>query len=318
MRILLAGPRGFCAGVNMAIESLNLALELYGIPMYVYHEIVHNKWVVDQFRSRGVVFVDDLNEVPEGSHLLFSAHGISPEIRQQATERRLKTIDATCPLVIKVHHEAIRLARQGYTILLIGHQGHDEVIGTLGEAPESIVLIGTEADVDRVEVPDPSKVAYLTQTTLSVDDAETIIQRLRQRFPSIAGQAGHDICYATQNRQEAVRQLARSADIALVVGSQNSSNSQRLAEKARLCGIPAHLIDGPADIDPAWFGGAETVLITAGASASEIVVQKCVSVLVQRFDASVESVVVRTEDLRFRLPHELRHKHVSGDQSEMT
>lgn len=312
MRILLAGPRGFCAGVNMAIESLELALELYGTPLYVYHEIVHNKWVVDRFRRRGVVFVDGLDEVPEGSHLLFSAHGISPEIRQQAADRRLQAIDATCPLVTKVHREAIRFAQEGYTIVLIGHEGHDEVVGTLGEAPNCIVLVGTVEAVEQLAVANPDKIAYLTQTTLSVDDAAVLIDRLRKRFPSIVGPSKDDICYATQNRQEAVRELARQADIALVVGSQNSSNSQRLAEQARACGIPAHLIDGAADIRPEWFEEVETVLITAGASAPETVVQECVSVLVKRFGASVESATIRVEDVRFVLPRELRLRQVAG------
>ena len=253
MRIILAGPRGFCAGVNMAIEALQRAVEAHGTPLYAYHEIVHNKWVVDWFRQRGVVFVNDLAEVPEGQHVLYSAHGVPPEVRRQAAQRRLKTIDATCPLVTKVHEEAIRFAREGYTILLIGHVGHDEVIGTMGEAPEAIRLIRTDADVEQVEVPDPSKVAYLTQTTLSVDDAVRIIEHLRRRFPLIVGPKRNDICYATQNRQEAIRTLAREANVVLVVGSQNSSNSQRLAELARTCGVAAYLIDGPGDIDLAWF-----------------------------------------------------------------
>ena len=253
MRIILAGPRGFCAGVNMAIEALELAVGAYGTPLYVYHEIVHNKWVVDWFRRQGVVFVNDLADVPEGEHLLYSAHGVPPDIRQQAAARRLKTIDVTCPLVTKVHLEAMRFAKQGYTILLIGHAGHDEVVGTMGEAPQAIRLIQTTADVDSLEVPDPSKVAYLTQTTLSVNDAAEIVERLRWRFPEIVGPTRNDICYATQNRQEAVRQLAAEANVVLVVGSRNSSNSQRLAELARACGVPTHLIDGPGDIDMTWF-----------------------------------------------------------------
>jgi len=297
MRIILAGPRGFCAGVNMAIEALELAVGAYGTPLYVYHEIVHNKWVVE-----GVVFVNDLTDVPEGEHLLYSAHGVPPEIRQQAAARRLKTIDVTCPLVTKVHLEAIRLAQQGYTILLIGHAGHDEVVGTMGEAPQAIRLVQKTTDVDALEVPDPSKVAYLTQTTLSVDDAAGIIERLRRRFPQIIGPARNDICYATQNRQEAVRQLAAEADVVLVVGSRNSSNSQRLAELARASGVATHLIDGPGDIDMAWFSAEETVLFTAGASAPEALVQRCVSLLQDRFGASVEMRVVREENLRFALP----------------
>jgi 4-hydroxy-3-methylbut-2-enyl diphosphate reductase len=302
MRIILAGPRGFCAGVNMAIEALERALDTYGTPLYAYHEIVHNKWVVDWFQRKGVVFVSELAEVPDGEHLLYSAHGVPPEIRRQAAQRHLKTIDATCPLVTKVHREAIRFAQQGYTILLIGYAGHDEVVGTMGEAPESIRLIRTVADVDRVDVPDPSKVAYLTQTTLSVDDAMQIIEHLRQRFPQIVGPTQDDICYATQNRQEAVRLLAREADVVLVVGSQNSSNSQRLAELAHTCGVAAHLIDEPNDIDLRWFSGAETVVVTAGASAPEALVERCVSLLQERFGATVETRMIRQEQLRFALP----------------
>jgi 4-hydroxy-3-methylbut-2-enyl diphosphate reductase len=302
MRIILAGPRGFCAGVNMAIEALELAVGAYGTPLYVYHEIVHNKWVVDWFRRQGVVFVDNLADVPEGEHLLYSAHGVPPEIRQQAVERRLKTIDVTCPLVTKVHLEAARFAKLAYTIFLIGHPGHDEVVGTMGEAPEAIRLIQKTTNVEALEVPDPSKVAYLTQTTLSVDDAAEIVERLRRRFPRIVGPARNDICYATQNRQEAVRQLAAEADLVLVVGSRNSSNSQRLAELARACGVATHLIDGPGDIDIAWFSGDETVLVTAGASAPEALVQRCVSLLQDRFGASVAARTVCEEKLRFALP----------------
>src|SRR3972149_11160704 len=293
MRIILAGPRGFCAGVNMAIESLQLALELYGTPLYVYHEIVHNLWLVDHFRSQGVVFVDDLAEVPEGAHLLYSAHGGSPEVSRRARARRLETIDATCPLVTKVHREAVRYANEGYTIVLVGHEGHDEVVGTMGEAPESIRLVGKVEDIDRLEVPDPEKLAYLTQTTLSVDDAARIIARLRERFPKIVGPANDDICYATENRQEAVRRLSAEADVVLVVGSQNSSNSRRLTELARASGVPAYLIDSSADIDPAWFSGDETVLITAGASAPETLVEDCVGFLCRRYDATVEPHTVR-------------------------
>lgn len=306
MHILLASPRGFCAGVNMAIESLETALERFGPPVYVYHEIVHNKWVVHHFRQRGAVFVSSLAEVPEGANLLYSAHGVSPEIREQAQARRLRAVDATCPLVTKVHREAIRYAKAGYTIVLIGHEGHDEVIGTLGEAPEAIVLVGNTEDVDRLEVANPEKLAYLTQTTLSVDDAAQIIARLRERFPEIVGPPKDDICYATQNRQEAVRELSREANIALVIGSQNSSNSQRLAELARSSRIPAYLIDDPSDIDPTWFQGNETVLITAGASAPERLVQQCIRFLEERFQATVELRVLRKEEVRFVLPVELR------------
>jgi len=305
MRILLAGPRGFCAGVNMAIESLRLAIRLYGTPIYVYHEIVHNRWVVERFRDQGVVFVDDLAEVPERSHLLYSAHGVSPEIRRMAAQRRLATLDATCPLVTKIHNQAIRFAQQGYTVVLIGHAGHDEVVGTMGEAPEVIVLVQTLADVDRLQVADPERLAYLTQTTLSVDDAERIIDRLRERFPDIAGPA-KNICYATTNRQEAVRTLSDRADLVLVVGSRNSSNSQRLAELAGSAGVPSYLVDGPDDIELDWFVGVETVVITAGASAPETVVQQCVALLRNRFDAGVESCMICEENVRFALPEPLR------------
>jgi 4-hydroxy-3-methylbut-2-en-1-yl diphosphate reductase len=306
MKILLAGPRGFCAGVNMAIDTLDLSIQLYGTPIYVYHEIVHNRHVVERFRAEGAVFVDHLSEVPEGSRLLFSAHGVSPEVRRIASERRLKTIDATCPLVTKVHLEALRFARQGYKILLVGHQGHDEVVGTMGEAPDAFVLVESPEQVDRLEFPPGTKLAYLTQTTLSVDDANRIIGRLKRRFLEIVGPPKEDICYATQNRQEAVRQLAREADIALVLGSQNSSNSQRLAELAAETGVRAHLIDGAADVDLTWFHGDETVLITAGASAPESVVEECVALLRDKFAATVESRSIREEEVYFPLPKELR------------
>ena len=291
----------------MAVESLDLAIRAFGVPIYVYHEIVHNKYVVEQFQQRGAVFVNDLTEVPEGANLLFSAHGVSPEIRQLARERRLTTIDATCPLVTKVHTEAIRFAREGYTIVLIGHEGHDDVIGTMGEAPEAIRLVESEQDVDRLDLPAGAKVAYLTQTTLSVDDAQRIIDRLRERFPQLKGPPTEDICYATQNRQEAVRQLAVQADVVLVLGSQNSSNSQRLRELAAECGVAAYLIDGVDDIQGDWFKGQETVLVTAGASAPESVVRQCLEHLQRQFDATVEDQSIRKEEVHFPLPKELRH-----------
>jgi 4-hydroxy-3-methylbut-2-enyl diphosphate reductase len=306
MKVLLASPRGFCAGVNMAIESLELALGAFGPPIYVYHEIVHNQYVVSHFRGRGVTFVNDLADVPTGATLLFSAHGISPEVRRAARERQLRAIDATCPLVIKVHLEAIRYAEAGYTILLIGHEGHDEVIGTMGEAPDAIVLVETPEDVADLQVADEGKVAYLTQTTLSVDDANRIISRLRERFPKIAAPPKDDICYATQNRQEAVSLLSQEAELVLVLGSQNSSNSQRLAELARERGKRAYLIDGTSDIDPGWFEGVETVLVTAGASAPEVVVEECLDWLRDRFGASVVVRSIREESVSFPLPRELR------------
>jgi 4-hydroxy-3-methylbut-2-enyl diphosphate reductase len=306
MKILLANPRGFCAGVNMAIECLERALEFFGAPVYVYHEIVHNKYVVDRFSKRGTVFVEALSEVPEGSPLLYSAHGVSPEIRNEAKGRRLLAIDATCPLVTKVHLEAIKYAREGYTIILIGHEGHDEVIGTMGEAPDQMVLVETAEDVEKLELPDPEKVAYLTQTTLSVDDANVVISALRAKFPKIANPPKDDICYATQNRQEAVRELAARADVVLVLGSQNSSNSRRLAEIAHSMGKASHLIDGVSEIQPSWFDDAETVLITAGASAPEDVVQECVDYLQSNFGATIEESFVREENVHFPLPRSLR------------
>jgi 4-hydroxy-3-methylbut-2-enyl diphosphate reductase len=309
MRIILASPRGFCAGVNMAIASLESAIERFGTPIYVYHEIVHNTWVVQRFRKRGVIFVDRLDEVPPGAHLLYSAHGVSPDVRREAAQRRLEAIDATCPLVTKVHREAARFAAQSYTVILIGHAGHDEVVGTMGESPAAIRLIAGVDEAECVEVVDPDRVAYLTQTTLSVDDTAQIIDRLRRRFPKLVGPAQDDICYATQNRQEVVRQLAPTADLVLVVGSRNSSNSQRLAELARSGGVTAHLIDGPADIDLTWFHGEEpreTVLITAGASAPDSLVQQCVRYLQGRFQAEVEEVKLWEEEVHFILPRELR------------
>lgn len=306
MKVILASPRGFCAGVNMAIESLDLAINAFGTPVYVYHEIVHNKYVVETFKEKGAIFVDDLAEVPAGSYLLFSAHGVSPEIRAAAKEQDLFAIDATCPLVTKVHLEAIRFAKAGNTIVLIGHEGHDEVVGTMGEAPEAIVLVETEEDVDNLEIADESKIAYLTQTTLSVDDANRVIERLKRRFPAIQGPPKADICYATQNRQEAVRILGKEADVVLVLGSQNSSNSQRLREIADEDGIAGYLIDGTSDISADWFANAETVLVTAGASAPESVVDECLDYLRNNFGATVEVRSIRKEEVHFQLPPELK------------
>src|SRR5437588_9551107 len=274
VKIILANPRGFCAGVNMAIESLDRALELYGTPLYVYHEIVHNRYVVERFRTRGVVFVDDVADIPPGSTVLYSAHGVAPAIRAASTQRRLRAIDATCPLVTKVHLEAVRFAREGYIIILIGHEGHDEVLGTMGEAPANIRLVQDVSEVEGLDLLADARLAYLTQTTLSVDDAEVIIAALKRRFPQIVGPSKDDICYATQNRQEAVKELVPQADVVVVLGSRNSSNSQRLAELAHSCGKPAYLIDGVREIEATWFRGDETVLVTAGASAPEEVVQE--------------------------------------------
>ena len=306
MEILLANPRGFCAGVNMAIECLDQAIRMFGPEIYVYHEIVHNKYVVERFTQQGVTFVDDVDEVPEESILLYSAHGVSPEIRARAKARRLMTIDATCPLVTKVHIEAVQFARQGYNIILIGHEGHDEVIGTMGEAPESITLVETPDEVDRLTFGPNDKIAYLTQTTLSVDEAGRVIDRLIERFPHIKSPPREDICYATTNRQDAIRELAPESDVVIVLGSQNSSNSQRLREIAESYGKPAHLIDGSHEMEAEWFVGAETVLITAGASAPEIVVEECVAWLIDRFGAHVSEVTIREEHVNFPLPKELR------------
>jgi 4-hydroxy-3-methylbut-2-enyl diphosphate reductase len=306
VKIILANPRGFCAGVNMAIESLDRALQLFGAPLYVYHEIVHNRPVVERFRKRGVVFVDDISQIPEGAHVLYSAHGVAPAIREASVQRRLHAIDATCPLVTKVHLEAVRFAREGYTIILIGHEGHDEVLGTMGEAPANIRLVQDTNDVARLDLPADAKVAYLTQTTLSVDDAEVIIAALRRRFPHIVSPSRDDICYATQNRQEAVKDLVPEADIVLVLGSQNSSNSMRLAEIAQSYRKKAYLVDGVGEIDDRWFQPDDAVLITAGASAPEEVVEECVAHLQKHFGASVESRTVREEHVSFPLPRELR------------
>jgi 4-hydroxy-3-methylbut-2-enyl diphosphate reductase len=306
MKIILANPRGFCAGVNMAIESLERALAAFGSPLYVYHEIVHNRPIVERFRARGVVFVDNIAEVPTGATVLYSAHGVSPEIRNHAAARDLRAIDATCPLVTKVHNEAVRFARDGYTIILIGHEGHDEVIGTMGEAPTSMVLVEDVDDVAALTLPADAKLAFLTQTTLSVDEAKVVIEALRAKYPQIVGPHKDDICYATQNRQEAVRDLVPESNVVLVLGSRNSSNSQRLAELARATGKPAYLIDRVTELHDEWFTPADTVLITAGASAPEDHVQDCVEYLRTKFGAEVESRVVREEHVSFPLPRELR------------
>ena len=312
MKIILANPRGFCAGVNMAIESLEKALDLFGTPLYVYHEIVHNRPVVDRFRQRGVVFVDTIEEIPEGATVLYSAHGVAPTIREASARRRLRAIDATCPLVTKVHLEALRYARDEYTIVLIGHEGHDEVLGTMGEAPRHIVLVQNAADVEKLALPDAIKIAYLTQTTLSVDETTEIIAALKRKFPQIVGPAKADICYATQNRQEAVKVLADEADVVLVLGSQNSSNSNRLAEIARSNGRSAYLIDTVKEMRKEWFSADDTILVTAGASAPEENVRECIDYLKEHFGASVESRTVREEHVSFPLPKELRPLKVIG------
>ncbi len=306
MKIILAAPRGFCAGVNMAVQSLELALNHFGPPIYVYHEIVHNQHVVRTFQGKGAVFVNHLEEIPEGSTVLFSAHGVAPSIRKLAAQRQLLAIDATCPLVTKVHLEAIKFAKDSYTIVLIGHEGHDEVIGTMGEAPEAIVLVEDTDEVDALHFEPGTKLAYLTQTTLSVDDANRVIHRLKQRFPWIIGPPKEDICYATQNRQEAVRLLCEQADKVIVLGSQNSSNSQRLRELAAEKGRQAYLVDGPENLNQSDFETSDTVLITAGASAPEEVVTSTIEWLIQHFGAEVESREVRKEEVYFPLPKTLR------------
>lgn len=305
-KILLLTPRGFCAGVVRAIDVVKIALDIHGAPIYVRKEIVHNRHVVDELRSAGAIFVEELSEVPPGGRVIFSAHGVSPAVRAEAKERDLKVIDATCPLVTKVHLEAIRFAKRGNTILLIGHKDHDEVIGTLGEAPECSILVETEADVDRLEIADPSKVCYLTQTTLSLDETTGIIARLKQRFPLIQGPPAQDICYATENRQLAVKAIAPQCQLLLVVGSQNSSNSRRLVEVCRNYGVPAYLIDDESEIKASWLTNVDTAAVTAGASAPENLVQGVIDALRLRHGfTSVEPVEIKDEDVRFSLPGEL-------------
>ena len=290
----------------MAVDSLQKALDLYGTPLYLFHEIVHNRHVVEQFKNQGVTFVEDLKDVPENSIVLFSAHGVSPEVRDIAKSRNLKTIDATCPLVTKVHNEATRFAAAGYQIVLIGHEGHDEVVGTMGEAPSVMHLVENEEGVSKLSFAADTKLAYLTQTTLSVDDAQRIIDALKRKFPNIQGPSREDICYATQNRQEAVKVLVPEADVVLVLGSQNSSNSQRLAELALTIGKPAYLIDDVREIQDSWLDGKSTVLVTAGASAPEWVVRQCVEFLQTKFGAQLDERTVKQENVRFALPKELR------------
>jgi 4-hydroxy-3-methylbut-2-en-1-yl diphosphate reductase len=303
--LLLMRPRGFCAGVIRAIDVVRMVLANLGPPVYVRKEIVHNRYVVDELASQGAVFVESLDEVPPGAVVIFSAHGISPQVREEARERNLRVIDATCPLVTKVHLEVIRYARKNYTIILVGHRHHDEVIGTLGEAPESIRLISTVEDVATLEVPDPSRVVYLTQTTLSLDDTEEIVSCLKEKFPSIVGPPGQDICYATQNRQMAVKAVAPQADGILVVGAQNSSNSNRLVEVARRGGTAAYLIGNAGDILPEWVKGRRRIGVTAGASTPEVLVGQVVERLKEWGFTRVEEVEWVEEDVRFALPAEL-------------
>ncbi len=316
MKVLLAAPRGFCAGVHMAIQCLEIALRELGSPVYVFHEIVHNRRVVESFEARGTVFINQVEEAPPGGVLVFSAHGVSPAVRQAARRRGLRTIDATCPLVAKVHSEAIRFAREGYTILLIGHAGHDEIQGVIGEAPHAIVLVRSLDDVERLQPPAHAKLAWLTQTTLSVEDTARLIARLQERFPHIEGPAKEDICYATQNRQQALARLCGLADVVVVAGSQNSSNSRRLVDLALSKGTPAHLVDGAKGLHPGWFHSGQTVVVTAGASAPEAAVQEIVAWLVQRYGATVQECDGRIEDQVFALPKEVRRIVASAAQAE--
>jgi 4-hydroxy-3-methylbut-2-en-1-yl diphosphate reductase len=315
-KLLLAAPRGYCAGVDRAVQTVQRALAIHGAPVYVRKEIVHNKHVVAQLAERGAIFVDEQTEVPEGAVCVFSAHGVAPSVRTGAAERGLQTIDATCPLVTKVHRDAVRFAQDDYTFVLVGHDGHEEVEGTMGEAPEQIVLVQNEADVDELEVADPQRIAYITQTTLAVDETTAILARLRERFPSIVGPRTDDICYATTNRQAAVKQMAASCDLMLVIGSRNSSNSVRLVEVARDCGTEAHLIDSARELQEEWLDGARVVGISSGASAPEELVSELVDAFrVRGVDDISEFDVVR-EDVRFMLPKQIRDAGVSSPRTD--
>ncbi|HTR88875.1 MAG TPA: 4-hydroxy-3-methylbut-2-enyl diphosphate reductase [Solirubrobacteraceae bacterium] len=305
-KLLLAAPRGYCAGVDRAVQTVERMLELHGPPVYVRKEIVHNKHVVHRLRARGAVFVQEHTEVPEGAICVFSAHGVSPAVREGASQRGLRTIDATCPLVTKVHREAVGFAQRGYTVVLVGHEGHEEVEGTMGEAPERILLVQHERDVDELHVEDPERVAYITQTTLSVDETSAIVARLRERFPAITGPKTDDICYATTNRQAAVKQMAGSCDLVLVIGSRNSSNSVRLVEVARDRGTEAHLVDSAAEVPEQWLAGKRVVGISSGASAPEDLVQELLAFFRDRGVHEVEVVDAVSEDVRFMLPKPVR------------
>ncbi len=304
-RVLLLKPRGFCAGVVRAIDVVKIALETFGRPIYVRREIVHNRYVVNELAEKGAIFVHEIEEVPDGQRVIYSAHGVSPAVREASKRRHLKVIDATCPLVTKVHIEAVKFARQGYSLVLIGHRDHDEIEGTLGEAPEVTHVVSNVAEVEVLQVPDPNRVAYLTQTTLSLDEARDIIHALKLKFPNIAGPHSQDICYATENRQVAVRNVAHNAELVLVVGSTNSSNSNRLVEVSRNLGTIGYLIDNSQAIDPKWLAGVETVAVTAGASAPEVLVEDVVNYLRQNGFDSVEEVEVMPENVRFGLPAEI-------------
>jgi 4-hydroxy-3-methylbut-2-enyl diphosphate reductase len=303
--VLLLKPRGFCAGVVRAIDIVRIALETFGAPIYVRKEIVHNRYVVDDLAAKGAIFVDSVEDVPEGARVIYSAHGVAPEVREASKARKLKVIDATCPLVTKVHLEAVKFARKGFTIVLIGHKDHDEVIGTLGEAPESTALVSTVEDVDRLEVADPERVSFITQTTLSLDETRDIVERLKEKFPKIQGPAAQDICYATENRQVAVKAVVPLCELLLVVGSQNSSNSRRLVEVCEKMGVPAYLVDDLTEVQQQWLENIQTVALTAGASAPENLVQQLVEFLQQRGFAQLEEMEIKEEDVRFNLPAEL-------------
>jgi 4-hydroxy-3-methylbut-2-enyl diphosphate reductase len=302
-RIILLRPRGFCAGVVRAIDVVKIVLNVYGGPIYVRKEIVHNRHVVDELREAGAIFVEELSEVPVGARVIFSAHGVSPAVRHEAKRRNLQVIDATCPLVTKVHLEAVKFARQNFTIVLIGHKDHDEVTGTLGEAPDATVLVENVEDVDRLEVKDPSRVAFITQTTLSLDETSGIVARLRERFPAIKGPAAQDICYATENRQLAVKAVAPLCEALLVVGSQNSSNSRRLVEVCAQASVPAYLVDDHRDVNPAWLVNVRRVAVTAGASAPEHLVQQLLDYLkTEHGFGELDEMEIKEEDVRFSLP----------------
>lgn len=304
-RVLLLKPRGFCAGVVRAIDIVRIALETFGAPIYVRKEIVHNSYVVNDLAKKGAIFVNELDEVPEGARVIYSAHGVSPAVRQRAKDRGLKVVDATCPLVTKVHVEAIKFAKQGYSLVLVGHRDHEEVEGTQGEAPNVTQVVSTVAEVEALVVPDPNKVAYLTQTTLSLDEAKYMIDALKKKFPQIVGPHAQDICYATENRQTAVKNVAHGADVVLVVGSRNSSNSNRLVEVSQNLGTNSYLIDKAEDVQPEWLNGADTVAVTAGASAPEVLVQEVVAYLQTKGYGSVDEVEVMPENVRFGLPPEI-------------
>jgi 4-hydroxy-3-methylbut-2-enyl diphosphate reductase len=312
MKVLLANPRGFCAGVNMAVQCVEQVLELRGAPVYVFHEIVHNRHVVDDLRARGVVFVDSIEQVPPGSVVVYSAHGVSPEVRLQSRERKLVEVDATCPLVTKVHLEVLRFAKKGYTIIFVGHRDHDEAIGTVGEAPNNIIVVESPEDVLKLQVSDTARLAYVTQTTLSVSDANRVVDALQQRFPTIKGPPNEDICYATTNRQAAVADLSVEADLVLVIGSKNSSNSQRLVERANERGKPAYLIDDDSELQADWFENVKSVLVTAGASAPEHLVDALLERLRREYAGVVETRTLVDEDVTFEQPRSLRQLVVLG------